>query len=197
MIYDFNLLLIFIYLLCNHMKKIVLYLILLNLSIAQAVISGFITNSETGESLIGANVFIPEKVIGVTSDKNGFYSILIDESESEELTVVVQYLGYNSVNLKINNTNQSISLDFELIPASIKLKSTEIIGEKEARQTETPYSSIKITQSQLSAMPSLAEADVFRTIQGLPGVLQSSEFKSSGKTWNAKPTSCSTIDTLF
>ena len=65
-----------------------------------------------------------------------------------------------------------------LIPASIDLKCTEIKGEKETRQTLTQYSSIKVTQSQLSALPSLAEADIFRTLQSLPGVLQSSEFST-------------------
>ena len=161
-----------------YMKKIVLYIILLNLILAQTVISGFITNEQTGETLIGANVFIPEMKIGITSDKNGFYSILIEETELKEFEIIIQYLGYNTINQIVNKNSQSIRLDFELLPANIKLKSTEIVGEKEARQTETPYSSIKITQSQLSAMPSLAEADVFRTIQGLPGVLQSSEFST-------------------
>ena len=62
-----------------YMKKIILYIILLNLILTQTVISGFITNEQTGEALIGANVFIPEMKIGITSDKNGFYSILIEE----------------------------------------------------------------------------------------------------------------------
>jgi len=161
-------------------KKIIFYFILLNLCLSQTVVSGFITNTETGEALIGANIFIPEIQTGVTSDKNGFYSILIEKNEIKikELNIIVQYLGYNLINQKINNNIQSIRLDFELKPTNIQLESTEITGEKEARQTVTPYSSIKITQSQLSAIPSLAEADVFRTIQSLPGVLQSSEFST-------------------
>ena len=71
------------------MKKIVLYIILLIL--AQTVISGFITNEQTGETLIGANVFIPEMKIGITSDKNGFYSILIEETELKEFEIIIQY----------------------------------------------------------------------------------------------------------
>ena len=165
------------------MKKLILYSILLSIIFNQTVISGFITNKDTGEALIGANIFIPEIETGITSDKNGFYSILIEEDLSD-LTVVVQYLGYNTINeKKITKSahlrsHLNLRLDFELIPTNIELKSTEIIAEKEARQTATPYSSIKITQSQLSAIPSLAEADIFRTLQSLPGVLQSSEFST-------------------
>ena len=170
------------------MKKLILYSILLSIIFNQTVISGFITNKDTGETLIGANIFIPEIETGITSDKNGFYSILIEETELKEFEIVIQYLGYNTINEKINEkkitksdhllSHLNLRLDFELIPTNIELKSTEIIAEKEARQTATPYSSIKITQSQLSAIPSLAEADIFRTLQGLPGVLQSSEFST-------------------
>ena len=105
------------------MKKIILYTILLNLTLTQTVISGFITNEKTGEALIGANVFIPEMKIGITSDKNGFYSILIEETELKEFEIVIQYLGYNTINKMVNKNSQSIRLDFELLPANIKLKS--------------------------------------------------------------------------
>ena len=64
------------------------------------------------------------------------------------------------------------------IGQSIKLKEETITGEQEARQTINPYSSIKVTQAQLQSLPTLAEADIFRTLQALPGVLQASEFST-------------------
>ena len=108
------------------MKKLILYSILLSVSLNQTVISGFITNKNTGEVLIGANIFIPKIETGIISDKNGFYSILIEEDLSD-LTVVVQYLGYNTINEKINEKKltKSTRLDFELTPTNIELKSTE------------------------------------------------------------------------
>ena len=36
-------------------------------------LSGFITDQETGEALIGANVFIAETGNGMSTDKNGYY----------------------------------------------------------------------------------------------------------------------------
>ena len=87
------------------MKKIVLYIILLNLILTQTVISGFITNEQTGETLIGANVFIPEMKIGITSDKNGFYSILIEETKLKEFEIIIQYLGYNTINQIVNKNS--------------------------------------------------------------------------------------------
>ena len=38
-------------------------------------ISGFITDKETGEALIGANVFIQQTGNGMSTDKNGYYVI--------------------------------------------------------------------------------------------------------------------------
>ena len=39
-------------------KHILLILLLLNISLTEIVISGFITDQNTGEALIGANIFI-------------------------------------------------------------------------------------------------------------------------------------------
>ena len=163
------------------MKRYSLFIVILitNIVFSETILSGFITDQETGEALIGANVFIPKINEGVNTDKNGFYSITINQKLSQELNVIIQYLGYSTNTKKINILNQkSISLDCELMRSSIELKTTEIKGEKEARQTINPYSSIKVTQSQLSALPALAEADIFRTLQALPGVLQLSEFST-------------------
>ena len=161
-------------------KYILLIAIIFNISLSEIVISGFITNQNTGEVLIGANVFISETNNGVTTDKNGFYSIVIEQNIfNNNVEIVIQYLGYKPIKQKISsNNNQSIILDFELSASNIEIETTEIKGEKETRQTLTQYSSIKVTQAQLSALPSLAEADIFRTLQSLPGVLQSSEFST-------------------
>ena len=161
------------------MKKCILLLIILfNLSLSEIVISGFITNKNTGEVLIGANVFISNSKNGVITDKNGFYSIVIDDKQLNNIDIIIQYLGYAPFKKNITLNSKSIINDFELLPANIQIQATEIKGEKESRQTVTQYSSIKVTQAQLSSLPSLAEADIFRTLQSLPGVLQSSEFST-------------------
>ena len=166
------------------MRNLLFYILLsINVLISEFVISGFITDKNSGEALIGANLYILNSSLGVTTDKNGFYSLTINQQgfvlKSDSVDLVVQYLGYERIVENISLLEKNIiTRDFELSPASIDLKTTEIRGEKETRQTLTQYSSIKVTQSQLSALPSLAEADIFRTLQSLPGVLQSSEFST-------------------
>ena len=62
----------------NHFRYInVLILLFINpfLYAQNNSISGFITDQETGEALIGANVFIQETGNGMSTDKNGYYVI--------------------------------------------------------------------------------------------------------------------------
>ncbi|MDC0145184.1 TonB-dependent receptor [bacterium] len=161
------------------MNKILRILFLISFCYSQSItIYGLITDQETGESLIGANAFIENTEFGSYSDKNGFYSITLNEY-SEEETIIIQYLGYTTTRLNINIGNaKKIKQDFSMSQSSIKLEEEKITGEQETRQTVNPYSSIKVTQAQLQALPTLAEADIFRTLQSLPGVLQASEFST-------------------
>ena len=93
-----------------------------------AIISGFVSDSSSGEALIGASVFLPEFNNGVATDKNGFYSIAINNDvSSSNLEIVVQYLGYATIKQKVDfKTNKSITLDFEMSIASIEMKTTQI-----------------------------------------------------------------------
>ena len=55
-------------------------------------LSGKITDSETGESLPGAQVFVKGTFVGTTTDVNGAYSLDVDGS----VTVVIAYMGYKT-----------------------------------------------------------------------------------------------------
>ena len=55
-------------------------------------LSGRITDSETGEPLPGAQVFVKGTFVGTTTDVNGAYSLDVDGS----VTVVIAYIGYKT-----------------------------------------------------------------------------------------------------
>ena len=58
------------------------------LAIAQpSRINGFITDGETGEVLIGANVFLLETGQGMATDRNGYY--VLDDMNPGDYTFVV------------------------------------------------------------------------------------------------------------
>ena len=70
-------------------------------------VSGFITDQETGEALIGANVFIQETGNGMSTDRNGYY--VIQNINPGNYNLIVSYIGYNTSKKEINVT-QNLSL---------------------------------------------------------------------------------------
>ena len=58
----------------SKMIKSLIFILISGLLYAQNnSISGFITDQENGEALIGANVFIQETGNGMSTDRNGYY----------------------------------------------------------------------------------------------------------------------------
>ena len=58
-------------------------------------IYGFITDENSGEALIGANVYLAGTDRGTATNHDGYF--VISEIPSGNYTVVVSYLGYNTL----------------------------------------------------------------------------------------------------
>ena len=67
---------------------------LISLALSQYNISGFIYDSETGESLPGANIFLENSMYGTTSDLDGYFVIL--NVSKGQYNFNVKYLGYEN-----------------------------------------------------------------------------------------------------
>ena len=61
---------------------------------------GFITDSTSGEALIGANVFSRERGQGMAKDNNGYY--VLSNIAIQEAQLVVSYVGYKRYEKSIN-----------------------------------------------------------------------------------------------
>ena len=84
----------------------ILFLLFLSLGIfAQQSISGLITDS-SGTPLPGVNVIIQGTNVGVSSDFDGNYQINVDNGQ----ILVFSYIGYDSVELTVNGTNQDVKM---------------------------------------------------------------------------------------
>ena len=69
-------------------------------------------------------------------------------------------------------------LDFALTLQAVSMSEVEVSAEKIQRKYNIQPSRINLSPRMLKAAPSLAEPDLFRTIQALPGVLTTSEFST-------------------
>lgn len=145
-------------------------------------IYGFITDSLSGEALIGANVFVEETGKGMATDINGYY--VLSEIPSNKITLIVSYVGYKRFKKNINfdndiiNKNKSINLDIAMEIEAIEIVEIDVSAEEIERLNKIEPSRISLSPRVLKAQPSLAEPDIFRTIQSLPGVLTTSEFST-------------------
>jgi len=98
----------------------ILFLLFLSLGVfAQQSVSGLITDS-SGNALPGVNVIIQGTNVGVSSDFDGNYQINVDNGQ----ILVFSYIGYDSVELTVNGTNQ----DVKMIESNSELDEVVVIG---------------------------------------------------------------------
>ena len=91
----------------KFLKQIqILFLLFLSIgAFAQQSVSGLITDS-SGTPLPGVNVIIQGTNVGVSSDFDGNYQINVDNGQ----ILVFSYIGYDSVELTVNGTNQDVKM---------------------------------------------------------------------------------------
>jgi len=75
-------------------RYLIIAYILLSTSYANSgIISGFISDSSSGEALIGANVFLKETGQGMATDLNGYY--IIQNISPGNYTIMTSYVGFD------------------------------------------------------------------------------------------------------
>ncbi len=155
------------------MKKIIfifLFLGVINGLFAQGklTVSGYLKDAKSGETLIGATVFVKELSTGTTSNVYGFYSISL---EPGDYTFVYSYVSYTPVEKKIS-LSENIKMDIELAEISTELNEIVVTGEIEDENISSVQMSVnKLDIQTIQKMPALfGEVDIIRSIQLLPGV---------------------------
>ena len=148
-----------------------------HLGAQSTIISGFISDSSSGEALIGANVILQETGQGMATDINGYY--VIQDISPGDYVLMVSYVGFSLRKEKLTITEgESIKLNIALLEEVVELSQVEVTAEQLQRKANIQPSKINLSPRMMKAAPALAEPDLFRTIQALPGVLTTSEFST-------------------
>lgn len=127
------------------------------------VVSGYVTDSESGETLIGATIGDKNSGSGGISNSYGYYSIRIPSGEVE---LQASYVGYKAVSKTIELLNDTV-INFKL-PQGEYLKEVVVTDTK---RFSPSGSSIELSASDIKAMPAImGEVDVIKSLQLLPGV---------------------------
>ncbi len=96
---------------------------------AQNTVSGTVTDSEDGSTIVGATVLVKNTTNGITTDINGHYTLSVPDGT----TLVFSFVGYNTQEILVNG--QSI-IDVSLKYSSTSLSEVVVIGYGQVRKDD-------------------------------------------------------------
>lgn len=148
------------------MKKFTIVLILfaafipLNLT-GQSVITGFVSDAESNERLIGVALSLQSRSSGAVTNSYGYYSLPVPSGEH---VMEVSHIGYEKLVIPISG-DSSASLDIKLVPTTTELKEVQISG------MSVRPGLISLEPREIQSIPAiLGEQDLMKALQKFPGV---------------------------
>ena len=108
---------------------------------------------------------------------NGYY--IIQGVAVGTHTILVSYVGFETYRSSITiNNDESKRINISLVEKLVEMTEVDVTAERIQRRNNIQPSKINLSPRMMKAAPALAEPDLFRTIQALPGVLTTSEFST-------------------
>ncbi len=143
----------------------------------KGAINGFIEDTTSKETLVGATVTIKGTKLGAYTNKSGYFSV--SNIPPGEQTVVVTSVGYIRKEVKVRiEAGSSVKLRVQMIQSKATTKEVLVSAERTEDKRQISISQVNIPMEQLSQIRIGGEADIFRALQMLPGVLSSSQISS-------------------
>ncbi len=144
-----------------------------NPTVTKYTISGFVRDSLSGETLIGANVVVNGKSRGISSNQYGFYSLTL---EAGDYVIACSFIGFQPklYAVKLDGNKQ---LNIELIPR-VNLSQEVVVATKkrDANVKNAQMGKFTLPIEQIKTIPAfLGEVDLLKTIQLLPGIRNAGE----------------------
>ena len=113
-------------------KIFLLYISSITFVFAQSRVDGRVTDKESGEPLVGVNIFFSKTTWGTTTDNNGFYSIKNIPYGKYEM--IISMIGYELIKQDaIVFDNERISMNFKLIPEPIQMNEVIVTAKSNKR----------------------------------------------------------------
>ena len=154
----------------------VLFLLPLSVLGQQASVNGYITDASSGETLISANIALLENNRGTSSNTLGYYTIT--NVAPGTYTIACSYVGYKPYRKEITlNADEPLRLDIKLEPNVVTTEEVVVTSTREEEKLKD-IGSAQVDTELIKSLPAVFEADVFRSIQLLPGVKAASDFSS-------------------
>ncbi len=132
-------------------------------------ISGKVTDAQSGEPIVGANVIVQGTYLGAATDVDGYY--YINNVPPGEYTVVVSSIGFqkviiNKVPVKIDLT---FKLDVKMNVTAISTKEVVITAKRPLVQKDLTSSSVTVSANDIKMMPVESVGQIINLQAGVVG----------------------------
>ncbi len=134
-------------------------------------LSGYITDAQTGESLIGATVYHEVSKQGTISNNAGYYSLGLPSGNQR---IRFSYVGYATVDTLLQ-LGTSTQVDIRLFPQQ-ELQEVVVTGDKRSEFSSLETGRTRLSVKELQRMPTfLGEPDLIKYAQLQPGIARGYE----------------------
>ncbi|MFQ6674537.1 MAG: carboxypeptidase-like regulatory domain-containing protein, partial [Fidelibacterota bacterium] len=114
---------------------------------AQATVTGSVTDSKSGEALAGANVMIEGTDLGAAADADGVFRV--ESVPAGTYSITASVIGYESSSRSVTVPSAgSVTVDFGLKVTALQLSAVTVSGNF-ARERETPVAFTTIGEDQI------------------------------------------------
>jgi outer membrane receptor protein involved in Fe transport len=158
----------------KHGALTILILLMIGSAGAQSkyTLSGYVKDSLSAESLIGATIAINGEGKGISSNQYGFYSITLPAGT---YPITVSFAGYQPLQTTVT-LDKNIAFNFQLLQRSVLQEVIVSSRRRDANVKNAQMGKIDLTMNQVKAVPVLlGEVDLLKTLQLMPGVRNAGE----------------------
>ncbi|MDD3322969.1 MAG: TonB-dependent receptor plug domain-containing protein [Paludibacter sp.] len=149
-----------------------LFFVILLMSAQNFTISGSISDSRSGETMISSSVYDIKSENGTVSNSFGFYSLTLPKGD---VKVQFSYVGYADVQ-KLFKLTKDTTINIRLDESTVLNELTVVGNRQELGVQGSQMSAIEVPISQIKSVPTLfGETDVIKALQLLPGVKAGTE----------------------
>lgn len=141
-----------------------------------ASITGYVTDASSRETLLGANIILMGTSIGSSTNTSGYY--IISRIPPGNYTIRFSYIGYVEREMEISfQPGERKRLDVELVSTEVILEELLVVSDA-FKEELTRIGTSQLTTQLIKQLPAVFQADVFRSLQVLPGIKAASDFSS-------------------
>lgn len=145
------------------MYRILILLFITKFGFSQNRISGEVSDGQTNETLIGANIIIEDENNGTSTNVNGKFTLTTNKKFP--LDIVISYLGYEN---KILTITDNKNLKIKLFPNTKKLNEVKVVDNRITQKQKE--AALTVEALDIIAIKSTPSANFYDALGALKGV---------------------------